>query len=146
MKYHYTECGLDNVYIEGIQVFQDDDGDDVVQIPFINALHNSIALGIISHEKSMSGNELRFLRTEMGLTQSELAVLIHVDRQTIGRWERGETVLDGSPETVIRQLAVEKLVLPFEKGIEQLAKSSVDSAEQQLINVRLTESGYDLAA
>lgn len=146
MKYHYTECGLNNVFIEGIEPMIDDDGDEVIQIPFINALHTSIALGIISHENSMSGAELRYLRSEMGLTQSELATLIHVDRQTIGRWERGETVLDGSPEIVVRQLSIEKLLLPFREGIEKLAQSSVESAEQQMINVVLTDTGYDLAA
>lgn len=147
MNYHYTECGLNNVYIDGIVPFLDDDGDEIVHIKSINVLHATIALGIISHEKSMSGAELRFLRSEMGMTQAELAKVIHVDKQTVGRWEREETTLDGTPETVIRQLAIERLVLTFNEGIEKLASSSVDSLEPQPINIELDEcDGYRLAA
>lgn len=147
MKYHYTESGLDNVFIEGINPMVDDDGDEVIQIPAINMLHATIALGIVSHESSMSGAELRFLRTEMGLTQSDLASIVHVDRQTIGRWEREETPLEGAHETVIRQLAIEKLVIPFNEGVEKLASSSVDRHASQPINIQLVdEHDYRLAA
>ena len=43
MKYHYTECGLNNIVIEGLSVLIDDDGDEVVEIPYINELHCAIA-------------------------------------------------------------------------------------------------------
>ena len=32
MNYHYTECGLNNVYIDGIVPFLDDDGDEIVSV------------------------------------------------------------------------------------------------------------------
>lgn len=109
VEHHYTECGLMNVFISGIEVQTDDDGDEVIIVPAVNELHHVIATGIVNHPKGISGDELRFLRTEMGLTQSELSGLVHRDKQSIGRWERGEVEIDSPSETLIRRLAIEKL-------------------------------------
>ncbi|MCL2713658.1 MAG: hypothetical protein FWD68_03435 [Alphaproteobacteria bacterium] len=69
--YRYTESGLDNVLIRGMNVFVDEDGgEEWITIANINALHRAIALGIIRRQTSMSGRELRFLRSEMGMTQA----------------------------------------------------------------------------
>lgn len=145
--YHYTESGLPNVYIEGLTPMVDDDGDEVITIPFVNLLHKAIAQGIVSHEKGISPAELRFLRTEMGFTQAELATLVHREKLAIGRWERGEVELEGNAETVIRRLAIERLGLDqVDGGIEQLAKSSVATSEVQTIRIEAGDKGYKLAA
>lgn len=134
--HHYTESGLLNVYIEGIVVETDDEGDEIVTIPAINELHRTIALGIVSHAKGIAGEELRFLRTEMGLTQAELAALVHRDKQTIGRWERNEIEIDSSAEALLRRFAIEKLELPTETGIDELSRRSVPTAEEQPIKIQ----------
>lgn len=134
--HHYTESGLLNVYIEGIAVETDDDGDEIVTIPAINELHRTIALGIVSHAKGIAGEELRFLRTEMGLTQAELAALVHRDKQTIGRWERNEIEIDSSAEALLRRFAIEKLALPLDAGIDELSRRSVPTAEAQPIKIQ----------
>ncbi|MDX3976698.1 helix-turn-helix domain-containing protein [Shinella sp.] len=149
IDHHYTESGLQNVVISGIPVEVDDEGDEIITIPAINELHQVIALGIINHSKGMSGDELRFLRTEMGLTQSELAELVHKDKQSIGRWERGEIELNSSAEALIRRLAIEKLQLPSDAGIDELSRRSVPSAAQQSIKIQKVESNnrpYELLA
>lgn len=146
MTYHYTECGLDNVYIQGLAPMIDDDGDEVIRITFILDLHRAIAEGIVGHPKGMSGRELRFLRGEMGMTQAELAGIVHVDKQTVGRWERGDTPLDSTAEVVVRRLAIEKLGLNLGLGIDALAARSVPSTEVQPINIDALPEGYALAA
>ncbi|MBB2842654.1 UNVERIFIED_ORG: DNA-binding transcriptional regulator YiaG [Rhizobium etli] len=135
IDHHYTESGLKNVVISGIPVEVDDDGDEVITIPAVNELHHMIALGIINHPKGISGDELRFLRTEMGLTQAELSALVHRDKQSIGRWERGEVEIDSSAEALIRRMAIEKLRLPADVGIDELSRRSVPTAEAQLIEI-----------
>lgn len=134
--HHYTESGLLNVYIEGILIEVDDEGDEIVTIPAINELHRTIALGIVSHAKGIAGEELRFLRTEMGLTQAELAALVHRDKQTIGRWERNEIEIDSSAEALLRRFAIEKLELPTDTGIDELSRRSVPTAEEQPIKIQ----------
>lgn len=142
-EHHYTECGLNNVVIHGIEPELDDDGDAVITIPAINELHLVIAQGIVQHEAGISGSELRFLRTEMGLTQSELARLVHRDKQSVGRWERGEVELDSVSEAFIRRLAIERLELPTALGMDELSQRSVRGSATQQIDVERIEANDD---
>jgi transcriptional regulator with XRE-family HTH domain len=135
MEYRYTECGLDNVVIEGMPDMIDDRGETTYRIENINGLHRVIAYAIVMHEHAISGNELRFLRTEMGLTQAELARVVHCDAQTVGRWERGETPLDPKAETLIRLHAVEKLDLEEFESVEDAARRCVPSAQIEIIRI-----------
>ncbi|NTA84903.1 helix-turn-helix domain-containing protein [Agrobacterium tumefaciens] len=135
-KYHYTECGLQNVFIDGLEFLVDDAGEQVITIPAINELHHLIAKGIVSHKHGMSGEELRFLRTEMGFTQSELAAVVHHDKQSVGRWERSEFDIDSAAEAIIRKLAIEKLELDLRLGIDELSAKSVPTVQSQPINIK----------
>lgn len=149
IDHRYLECGLDNVVISGVEIVVDEDGDEAVRILAVNDLHRVIAEGIVAHRNAMSGAELRFLRSEMGLTQTELAGLVHRDKQSIGRWERGEIEIDRTAEALIRRLAIEKLRLGTEVGIDELSRRSLPGTEPQPIRiVRLPddERPYRLAA
>ena len=146
-RYHYTECGLDNVFIEGVEIIRDEDGEEVVCIPAINELHKTIAEGILRQEGAMSGKELRFLRTEMGMTQAELGQLLHRDAQTIARWEKGEIPIDGNADTVVRKLAAEKLNIVLDVPTEELARLTVPTAKPREIAIRRADNdGYELKA
>lgn len=146
-EYRYTECGLDNVVIEGMEPVIDDQGEMVYHVPNVNGLHKTIACGIIKHHASISGKELRFLRTEMGLTQAQLAVVLHVDAQTVGRWERSETPIDQTAEVLIRMLVNEKLSLDAFKSVDEAAKLCIPDAKLTVIRVEKTDHGqYNLAA
>jgi len=133
--YHYTECGLDNVYIGGMDVLIDDHGDEVYAIPNINGLHKVIAHAIVNQQSGMGGKELRFLRTEIGMTQAELAKLVHCDAQTVGRWERGETPIQPAADVIVRTLVLEKLGLAQHESIEELSERCVPSATIEIIKI-----------
>jgi putative transcriptional regulator len=45
----------------------------MIHIENINGLHRAIGLHIVEKLEPMSGREFRFLRKQMGLTQSELS-------------------------------------------------------------------------
>ena len=127
--YRYTECGLDHVMINGVQFIQDDAGESVTTIPNIDGLHRAIATGIISKSGNLTVKELRFLRTEMGMTQAELAAIVHREPLAISRWERGETeLIDANAETLIRLFAKEKLNLEIDVTVEDMSQKSVQSA------------------
>ncbi len=109
-RYHYAECGLPNVWIEGLCV-RVDAGGRIIRIPNTGSLHKLISTGIVTSEGTLTGAELRYLRTEMGLTQTQLGELVHRERLTVSRWERRESTLDGAAEAYIRILASSKLGL-----------------------------------
>lgn len=132
-QYMYAECGLDNVIIEGLEPVRDDEGDLVYTIPNVAGLHRAIARAIVMHEKGMSGKELRFLRSEMGMTQAELAKAVHREPLTVGRWERGEIEIDSNAEALTRLLAVQRLGLQIEEDIEALSSRCVPTVESQPI-------------
>jgi DNA-binding transcriptional regulator YiaG len=133
--YHYTECGLDNVVIAGVSFAKDDTGEAVVSIPNINGLHRAIALGIIKRKGAMSGSELRFLRSEMGMTQAELAALIHREPLAVSRWERDEFKKDSNAETIIRLIAAEKLGLPMDEPMSEISGWSIPRAVEAPIRI-----------
>lgn len=127
IDYRYDECGLDNVILVGLNCCQDDEGELVVNVPNINVLHRSLMGAIAQKGTAISAQELRFVRTEMGMTQSELAEVVDRDGQSIGRWERGEKPIDRSAETLIRVLVLQHVKKAVPR-IEQIAQWTVDSA------------------
>ena len=52
---------------------------------------------------SISGDEIKLLRKELGLTQKEFAELINVSKPTIERWESGSKPVTG-PMTLLTQI------------------------------------------
>jgi transcriptional regulator with XRE-family HTH domain len=138
-EYHYTECGLDDVFILADHLETDDHGEAVVTIPAIGILHKIIAEGVINADGILTGKEIRFLRTEMGMTQAQLANILHRDSQSIARWEKSEVTVDATLDLVLRQIAAEKLDIPFGKnqGIEELCKKRVQTTVTKPIKAKL---------
>ena len=52
----------------------------------------------------LSGNAIRAIRERFGLTQSELARLLHLGANTISRWESGRNVQTEAMEMLLRLL------------------------------------------
>ncbi len=133
--YRYTECGLDNVMIHDAKMVIDDDGEEVVCIPNITGLHKLIAEMILTRGSSMTGLELRFLRTEMGMTQAELAHLVHREPLSVSRWERGENPLDSNAEALIRLHAAQQLKIKNVLSVADTSKSCIPTAEVPQIQI-----------
>jgi transcriptional regulator with XRE-family HTH domain len=146
-EYRYTESGLDNVIISGAGILVDDAGTEVIKIPNINGLHRVIALGIVTRNGLMSGREMRFLRSEMGMTQAELAKMIHREPLTISRWERGEMDIDANAETVVRLHAIQTLGLPVDLEVSEISGWAISQAVQKPILIDGSDpANYQLAA
>lgn len=145
--YHYTECGLDNVFIEGMDELLDHAGEDTLQIRAIGLLHSVIAEGIVMLPSKMSGKELRFLRTEMGLTQEKLADVLKVTLLTISRWEREESPIKDTAEMLIRLMAVEHLDLQVKLDVDAVSAKVTRAARTEPIRIDGSDpSQYQLVA
>ena len=102
--YHYTMCGLDDVYLEsGYECKETAYGSGVV-IHHQDDLHRAIGEHLVSSKKTLTGQELRFLRHEMDLTQEHLGNLLRVTDQTVARWEKGEVPMPGPADLLVRVL------------------------------------------
>jgi transcriptional regulator with XRE-family HTH domain len=134
-EFHYTASGLDNVILVGLPECVADDGDTCVTIPRVNMLHKAIATGIVTRNGGMSGQEMKFLRTLMGMTQAELAKAVNRDAQTIGRWERGEFENDPNAEALVRLIAAERLELDLKAPIEDVTGWCIQRADTPTIRI-----------
>lgn len=134
-EYHYTGCGLENVIIKDVQILVDDGGEEVICIRNVNSLHKAIASSILTRRSSMSGSELRFIRTEMGLTQAQLAELVHRESLAVSRWEREECPIDSNAEAIIRLYAMEALQIEDKPTVQAVSESCVQSATKAPIEI-----------
>lgn len=106
--YHYTECGLDYVYLtDGYTVYETGYG-PAIEVHNAPELDRKIALEIVRHQGSLTGQEVRFLRGLMDLTQQELGLLLGKDAQSIARWEKSKTTLPKIEDIALRQIYLEK--------------------------------------
>jgi len=76
----------------------------------------------------------------MGMTQAELAQLVHRNTQTVGRWERDEVALDPTQDIFARQLAPEKLQLVLEKSVERESQKVTAKAHRKPIQIQFIKS------
>ncbi len=101
-KYHYTECGLDNIYLSNGFRFIETPRGKAVSIHDIDGLHLAIGRYLITSKRDFSGAEICFLRHEMLLSQNALAQLLGITEQSVHRWEKSKTVIPKSSESLLR--------------------------------------------
>ncbi len=113
---HYTDCGLDNIYLSNGFEVEDIDGEEYVTVQNIDGLHQAIGLHIVLEKKAPNGQELRFLRTEMGLSQLDLASKLGVSDQSVARWEKGQTDIPGTAVLSFKVLFIFSLLSEDERN------------------------------
>jgi putative zinc finger/helix-turn-helix YgiT family protein len=109
--HHYTESGLQNVWLEGVEVFECDCGEKFVFIPCAQELHKLIAEILLRKEGQLSGREIRFLRKHMGMKSKDFANEIGVRPVTVSRWENGDSPTSESLDRLIRLIYAARMGL-----------------------------------
>lgn len=84
---HYTDCGLDNVWLANGFTVRETRRGLAYAITEAGDLHAAIALSLITAPYRYRGQEVRFLRSFLDLPQSGLARIVGTTRGTIARWE-----------------------------------------------------------
>jgi DNA-binding transcriptional regulator YiaG len=108
-RYHYTESGLDNIWLEGVTVYSCPNCEvESADIPSMEGLHKLIAKHIILTPLPMTGAELRFLRKETKLKLKDFAERLAVDPKTVGNWEASDH-LNKQTDVTIRVLVIASL-------------------------------------
>ncbi|MCW1840565.1 helix-turn-helix domain-containing protein [Prosthecomicrobium hirschii] len=144
--YHYEECGLDHVYlVNGFTKSQTPYGEGIA-IKDVEKLHEAIARTIIAGPQPIRGQELRFLRKFMDMSQKTLASLMGETEQDIFRWEKKrEKSINGAADRLIRVIVGQYLdgteIRPF---LERLAE--LDQVEPTDILLEDREGHWKQAA
>ncbi|MGH9765172.1 MAG: type II TA system antitoxin MqsA family protein [Blastocatellia bacterium] len=147
-RYHYTESGLDNVYLENIEVrVCDSCGDQIPRISRINDLHATIGRALVMKPTLLVGKEIRFLRQHLGMKSREFAALLRVDNSTLSRWEQGDQAVGPQSDGLIRLLYV-RLVEEKEGKMLQgnVADAVASSREDRDVTIPLIVNMRDPSA
>src|SRR5687768_15658498 len=93
-RYRYTESGLDNVYLTGVQVRRCPKCRTLMpEIPNLRYVHLCIALHVIEKFGRLSGREVRFLRKNLGMKSKEFANKLGYTAQTFSRIEQEKATI-----------------------------------------------------
>lgn len=104
-NYHYTECGLDNVYLKNVDVrICTSCKERTVRIPRILELHATIGRAIAMQPCPLRGQDVRFLRKQLGYSAKEWATFLRTDASTLSRWENGQQDIGSQSDTLMRLL------------------------------------------
>ena len=145
-KYHYTECGLDYVYLlNGFEIVETPQG-SAISIRNIDALHQVIGEFLYDQNAGLGGKEIRFLRSEMEMSQQTFAHLFSVDERTVSRWETEAISMPKQADALLRLLYEEHANLGNESIkdiLERIAdlEDEIDRTYERIFQLRETEHG-----
>ena len=119
--YHYIDSGLDWVYLANGFKRRDTAYGRGISIDHADDLHEVIARSIIASPQRLRGQEVRFLRSMLDMSQVELAAALGVKRLQVARWEGArEKAMPGPADRALRLFYAGKV------GGDRLGSSLVD--------------------
>ena len=105
--FHYTQCGLDNVWLENGYDVKTTPYGKAVAVHDVDGLHALLAAQLAKNPGPLSGKEFRFLRAWLGMTQETLAGLMGVTEGALSLWERKDAV-PGLNDKMLRLMVLAK--------------------------------------
>lgn len=138
--YHYTECGLANVWLKSGYAMRKTKYGEGVSIHDVDGLHRALARAIAG-KPGMTGAEIRFLRKQMGMSQRSLGELLGVTDQAVALWER-KGRLPRTADRLLRLIYVEHDSgnVPVVSFIERL--NELDLKESERIIAEEAKGGW----
>jgi putative zinc finger/helix-turn-helix YgiT family protein len=89
--YRYKECGLDNVYLLNMEFrVCDACGTNVPRLKRMPEIHATIARAIAMQPSPLRGQDVRFLRKQLGYSAKDWATFLRTDASTLSRWENNQ--------------------------------------------------------
>jgi DNA-binding transcriptional regulator YiaG len=144
--FRFDRCGLDHVYLVGIDKFVCPRCKAVYPIvPRIEELHKVIASALVNRTGDLAGPEVRYLRSWMGMKSQDFADVLGCVPEHLSKVENGHTRLGASGDKLVRTLVRIKLEeTEFEEVVSRLRKlKRLKASKSRVIQRRLfdLESG-----
>jgi len=143
---HYLGCGLDNIWLASGYQTDIIDGEEYITVRDLDGLRRAVGRTLVKRKKLINGKEIRFLRQQMDLTQSELARLVGCDAQQIARYEKGQNRMPGPTDRLLRMLYREHLNDDCSTRAILEALDELDSRMDDRQVFTETEDGWQAAA
>ncbi|WP_211217661.1 helix-turn-helix domain-containing protein [Novispirillum itersonii] len=108
--FHYTQCGLDYIWLLNGYTVEETRWGRAVSVQDADGLHQAIGRAIVGGGQRLRGQEVRFLRARLKLSQDGLAVLLGSTRGSVARWEaEPDKAIPGTADHGLRMLYVLKM-------------------------------------
>ena len=105
--YHFERCGLDNVFLAGIDLHICDRCNFAYPIiPRIQDLHRTIASILIEKRAALEGQEIRYLRKWIGMEAQAFAEILGLRPEHLSKVENGKLPLGAAAERLTRVYAM----------------------------------------
>lgn len=141
-NHRYAESGLDNVFLENVEIHSCSCGERIVSIPRLAQLHEVVAFVLAKQIARLSGQQIRFLRKYLGWSGVQFSEVMGVDPTTVSRWENGSASMGTGTERALR-LAVFRLRPLDDYPTENLAAVAKDEVPRQTIRIVSTTRGWN---
>lgn len=141
-KYHYTESGLDNIYlVNGFEINKTEDDGEEIFIHDIHGLHKAIGKTLVFKKGLLAGNEIKFIRTTLDLSQTSLGRLLGLDYQTILGWEKNKFPISKTADHFLRIIFFSYLNREHDCAIYDKINeiADIDAADTEAKNIELQE-------
>lgn len=104
-NYHYRECGLENITLNGITVRRCPEcGVVMPKIRNMEGLHDCIAKFLVKKVERLLPAEIIFLRKSLGWSSSDFARNMQIDKTQVSKWEHGRVEMSKSNELFFREI------------------------------------------
>ncbi len=101
--FHYTASGLDYIYLANGFTRHETDYGAGTSIDDLDGLHDAIARHVVASPTRLRGQEVRFLRSMLDVSQAGLAHILGTKRVTVARWEaKPTTMIPGTADRALR--------------------------------------------
>ena len=150
MSYHYTECGLDSVWLEnGYTIEANPNYGDLISFQNVRGLHDAIGRWLIGQPRTLTGAEFRFLRTELDMSQRCVGDVLGVTEQAVAKWEkaRAKPVVNKTAERFLRVIYLNYFDgdSNFSQIIDRVTKLDAEMAQLEL-HLKKANEGWAQAA
>lgn len=127
----YPESGLDNVQLVNVPVWQCPNDHQELQVPAADQLHALLTDMVLRKPAKLTGQEIRFLRKELGMTLREFGGRLGMTDVHLSRIEKGNRRMISSTTNLLVRLTVAWELtrqdrIPFPRDLEPV----VDELEQ----------------
>lgn len=107
-NYHFSECGLDTVLLQNIELHECPDCGNVDPvIPRVMSLLRVIALAVITKKTPLTGQEIKYLRKYSQMSEDQFSKLLHTDKTTLSKWENGAIKIGSKSDLLIRAITLQ---------------------------------------
>jgi DNA-binding transcriptional regulator YiaG len=105
----YPECGLDNVVLVNVPVWECRNGHRDVQVPAVEQLHDVLAQAVVSQSWPLKGQDIRFLRKHLGYSVRHFSDVIGLNYVTLSKFENERSAIPRKLNALVRLFCAQSL-------------------------------------